>query len=121
MTAIKDEYISDDIVRSDLLPISFLEKSAYTGAKGGLRFRLEKVSLEAEEGKQTKLIRCISWPGPFSYEHTESSLMEEESFPFSEEGLHEICDHLNKRLTILRSEGGTPSACEEAGSGRKGA
>ena len=45
MTAIKDEYISDEIVRSDLLPISFLEKSAYTGAKGGLRFRLEKISL----------------------------------------------------------------------------
>ena len=40
MTAIKDEYISDDIVRSDLLPISFLEKSPYTGSKGGLRFRL---------------------------------------------------------------------------------
>ena len=120
MTAIKDEYISDDIVRSDLLPISFLEKSPYTGSKGGLRFRLEKVSPEAEEGKQTKLIKCICWPGPFSYEHTDSELMKEESFSFSEEGLLETCDFLNKRLAALRAEGCAPALNEEAGFGGKG-
>ena len=102
MSVIKDEYISDSIVRSDLLPLSFLEMSPYTGQKGALRFRLEKrMGEESGDRLGEKLICCFSWKGAFSFDHTEKECMEEALFPFSEEGLKEIIDYLNERLHAL--------------------
>lgn len=42
MTVIKPEMINEHITRYDVLPLSFLKKSAYTGSKSGLRYRMEK-------------------------------------------------------------------------------
>ena len=98
MTVIKEAFISQDIVRSDLLPLSFLEKSVYTGSKGGLRFRLEKQTLETEDGVTKKSIRCLYWKGRLSYEHTPKEDIREASFPFTEEGLQEICSFLTKEF-----------------------
>lgn len=45
MSVIKEAYLSRAVTRADLLPLSFLKKSAYTGAKGQLRYKLEKKSV----------------------------------------------------------------------------
>ncbi len=93
MTVIKDEYISEDIVKSDLLPLSFLEKSVYTGSKSGLRFHIKKM-----EGDGGCFLRCSSWKGPFAYDRTDKVKIEEKDFPFSDEGLSEMISYLNSRL-----------------------
>ncbi|HIU88310.1 MAG TPA: hypothetical protein IAB10_05235 [Candidatus Avilachnospira avistercoris] len=106
MTVIKKEYISRDIVRSDLLPLSFLKRSAYTGSKFGLRFRLERAEKEpeGEGGEKEVYIRCLYWPGPFAYDHAAKESIGEEDFPFSEEGLLSICSFLSSRLHELEGE-----------------
>ena len=42
MGIIKEAYISETVTRHDVLPLSFLKKSAYTGSKRALRYRMEK-------------------------------------------------------------------------------
>ena len=48
MTVIKPDMLTDRITRRDILPLSFLKKSAYTGSKRGLRYKMEKAETEAE-------------------------------------------------------------------------
>lgn len=91
MTVIKESYLSKNIERSDLLPLSFLDMSPYTGSKRGIRFRIEKQT--SEDGEKSLLCSC--WRGPFAYGHTDSSEMTRRSFAFSEEGLSEIVSWLN--------------------------
>lgn len=91
MTVIKESYLSKNIERSDLLPLSFLDMSPYTGSKRGIRFRIEKET--SEEGEKSLLCSC--WHGPFAYGHTDSSEMSRKSFSFSEDGLNEIVGWLN--------------------------
>lgn len=45
MSVIKEAYLSRSVTRADLLPLSFLKKSAYTGSKGHLRYRMEKAAV----------------------------------------------------------------------------
>lgn len=46
MSVIKDDMVSDVITRRDMLPLSFLKKSAYTGSKRSLNYKLEKTEVE---------------------------------------------------------------------------
>lgn len=46
MSVIKDDMVSDKITRRDMLPLSFLKKSAYTGSKRSLNYKLEKTEKE---------------------------------------------------------------------------
>ena len=46
MSVIKDDMVSDVITRRDMLPLSFLKKSAYTGSKRSLNYKLEKTEIE---------------------------------------------------------------------------
>ena len=46
MSVIKDDMVSDTITRRDMLPLSFLKKSAYTGSKRSLNYKLEKTEKE---------------------------------------------------------------------------
>ena len=102
MSVIKNSYLSERITASDLLPLSFLEMSPYTGQKRGLRFRLEKRTEETAEIGSKKLIHCFSWRGPLAFEHTEPGLMDEADFPFSDQGISELIDYLNKKLEVDR-------------------
>lgn len=49
MSVIKDAYKSREITRCDVLPLSFLKKSAYNGSKRMLCYRLEKTEIEVSE------------------------------------------------------------------------
>ena len=74
-----------EINKTDLLPLSFLKKSPYTGSFRGIRYRIEK----QEEGEEKSLL-VYTWPEPYAFSHTPEEEKEKKSFPFSEVGLEEI-------------------------------
>ena len=74
-----------EIDKKDLLPLSFLKKSPYTGSFQGIRYRIEK----QEEGEGKSLL-VYTWPEPYAFSHTPEAEKEKKSFPFSEKGLEEI-------------------------------
>ena len=79
-----------EIDKKDLLPLSFLKKSAYTGSFQGIRYRIEK----QEEGEEKSLL-LSPWPEPYAFSHTAEEEKVKKSFPFSEEGLEEIRVYLS--------------------------
>ena len=74
-----------EINKKDLLPLSFLKKSPYTGSFQGIRYRIEK----QEEG-ECKSLLVYTWPEPYAFSHTPEEEKEKKSFSFSEKGLEEI-------------------------------
>lgn len=97
MTVIKEEFISKSITRHDILPLSFLKKSAYTGSKGGLRFRMEKK--DPEEGTEgERVLVCSLWPEPFAYGETDETQIRQKSFAFSDQGIEEALAWMNEAL-----------------------
>ena len=74
-----------EINKKDLLPLSFLKKSPYTGSFRGIRYRIEK----QEEGEEKSLL-VYTWPEPYAFSHTPEEEKEKKSFPLSEVGLEEI-------------------------------
>ena len=74
-----------EINKKDLLPLSFLKKSPYTGSFRGIRYRIEK----QEEGEEKSLL-VYTWPEPYAFSHPPEEEKEKKSFPFSEVGLEEI-------------------------------
>ena len=78
----------------DIFNIRFYEKSPFYGSFRKMHYRIEKKTEEDE-----KKLEVVTWPGPYNFETTDDSLKESALFPFSEEGLNEVCDHLNKVYT----------------------
>ena len=74
-----------EIDKKDILPLSFLKKSPYTGSFQGIRYRIEK----QEEG-ECKSLLVYTWPEPYAFSHTPEEEKEKKSFSFSEKGLEEI-------------------------------
>lgn len=103
MTVIHKELISREITRHDILPLSFLKKSPYTGSKGGMRFRMEKAEEGEEEKKQTVLL-CSVWPEPFAYEETDPEKIVRKSFAFSDPGIEDSILWLNEEMEKRRQE-----------------
>ena len=65
------------------ISLNYIKKERYTGSNDGMRFLLEKKSVEGEEDR----ILVCTWPEPFSYEKTEEDRKEYREFPFTQEGL----------------------------------
>lgn len=87
---IKEEFISDEIIKKDILPLSFINKSPFTGSKGKIRYKLWM--FEEDGGKK---IKAVWWPGPFCFDKTPDEEKTEAVFPFSEDGILEIISWLN--------------------------
>lgn len=96
------------IQRSDILSISFLKKSVFTGSFQGMRYRLEKVEADEAETDEAKAgkaegaegaesLRAIIWEGPYSYEVVAAEQKESLEFPFSEEGICEAVEWMNRK------------------------
>lgn len=107
--------------RKDLLDMTFYEKAPFSGSLGNLRYRLEKADVpeetplgayaappaetapgegggtEAEEIPTKSVLLLTTWPGPFAFDTTEDSKKEKALFEFSEEGMEEVTDFLNKK------------------------
>ncbi len=97
MGIIKDEFISKEVTRHDVLPLSFLKKSAYTGSKRTLRYRMEKQEKEGGES----VLRLSWWTGPFAYDRTPAEELRVSEHPFSDEGIGECIGELNRVLAEL--------------------
>ncbi|MDO4438458.1 MAG: hypothetical protein Q4B86_03305 [Eubacteriales bacterium] len=104
MTVIKDEFKSKEITRYDILPLSFLKKSSYTGSKGAFSYKFEKTEIdEGEEAEATKktVLRVYFWKGYYAFSETASELIRHEDFSFDDKGIDEAIAYLNARLKEL--------------------
>lgn len=82
--------------RKDVMPISFLKKENFTGGNNGMRFRMEKSSLEEES-----VLLVTAWPEPYCYDATPDEQKVKETFPFTEEGIISGVKWLNSQQNKL--------------------
>ena len=78
------------VERNRLFPLSFFEKSPFTGSDKRLRYRIEKQESDGE-----KHFLVTAWHGEFAFDYTPEEEKVTRNAPFSEEGLDEITDWLN--------------------------
>lgn len=70
-----------------MVSIPFLKKERFTGSKKPMRYFLQK-----EEDQ----LKVTVYPGPYCIEATPEEVMEHEYFEFSEKGLEDAVEWLNK-------------------------
>jgi len=124
MAVITEEMTDKRITRRDMLPMSFLKMSSYTGSKRNLRYKLEKTEVEiaaasgeqadkgaaqasenADEAKAepvTKIVlRVYHWTGAFCFDATPKEEITVHDVEFSDEGIDEAIAYLNEVLEKL--------------------
>ena len=79
------------IKRNDLFHIEFYKHTCFNGSWLGMRYRIEKTP--EEEG--APLLRVTVFPGPYGFDATPEDRKISSYFPFSNEGLDQICTYLN--------------------------
>lgn len=79
------------IERNSLYHIEFYKHTYFSGSYEGMRYRIEKHS---EEASDDQLLATV-FPGPYGFEATPEEKRTTKLFPYSDEGLTEICDWLN--------------------------
>ena len=84
------------IERKDLFHLSFYKKMRFTGSYRGMRYLITKAA-ESDEENAKDILRVIVYPEPYNFEHTPDEEKSHCDFPFTEEGLDEACDWLNKQ------------------------
>lgn len=82
------------IQASDLLSLSYYELAVFTGSFGSLRYRIEKQDID---DKNSLLV--TAWNTPLAFDHTPDEDKETYSTQFSVEGLSDIADWLNQRVS----------------------
>ena len=90
MSVIKPEMMDSKVTRHDLLPISFLKMSSYTGSKRALRYKIQKT----EDGQ----LECITWLTGNAFDHTPEEDLKRQVFRFDDAGLDAIVVYLNEVL-----------------------
>lgn len=75
-----------------MISIPYLKKMVFTGSCQGMRFQIRK-----QPGEEGDKIQAATWPGPYIFSATEDDKKTFREFPFSEEGLLESIDWLNKQ------------------------
>jgi|P1105metagenome_2_1110788.scaffolds.fasta_scaffold01824_8 hypothetical protein len=113
MDIIRPEMLTGEVTRWDLLPLSFLKKSAYTGSKGALRYRIEKVVEEITSGadasgeaqaKEITMLRVSTWNGPNAFDLTPAEEIRQKDFGFTDDALYkDIVSYLNEQRKMTQS------------------
>lgn len=80
--------------RIDLMAIRFYDKEAFTGSLDGMRFRIKLVK---EEEPAREYLQVVLYPDVNCFDKTPDSLKQFYEFPFTEDGLNEIADFLNRQ------------------------
>ena len=80
----------------DIASIPFLKKSPYTGSFQGMRYRIQK-----EEIEEQLYLRVFVWKEPFSFDKTPDEEKISELFDFSNDGLKNILEWLEKMHALL--------------------
>lgn len=81
------------IDRNNLYHLEFYKHTYFSGSCDGMRYRIERLS---EEGIDPLFLVTV-FPGPYGFEATPEEKKETATFPYTEEGLDEVCDYLNNR------------------------
>ncbi len=91
------------IEKKDVLSLEFYKKAPFKGSVGNMRYMIAKLDPpeDAEGGKRQ--LKTTVWPGPYSFEATEESLMSYHLEEFSDEGLGLTVDYLNSRIDEFNS------------------
>ena len=84
---------------TDVMPIPFLKKEAFTGSYQGMRYRMKKKEVPINENSEetTTKLSLFIWPQPFCFDKTEDSQKTEQLFDFSPDGIREAVDWLNQK------------------------
>ena len=85
--------------RSDVLSISYLKKTTFSGSYQGMRFLLKM-----EKGEECTALRVSCWEEPYSYGATKDEDRTEAEFEFSEDGIKKAVDWLNDIWRERREE-----------------
>lgn len=80
------------IARTDIFNINFYKKERFHGSYKGMYYRIEKY--EPKEGDT--VLRVTVWPGPYNFDTTPDEQKTSASYPFTDDGLTEVCDYLNR-------------------------
>lgn len=86
-----------EIERKNLFSIPFYKKTHFSGSCKGMHFKIERAEqlIEGEEERKETIFKVTVWPGPYCLEKTSDEMKYCSTFPFSTEGLDQICDWLN--------------------------
>ncbi len=85
-----------EIISQDKL--KHYEKGTYTGSHKGMRYRIR--SEIKTEGEEEQRFLCLDiWPEPFCFQKTPEEEKEYFLFPFTEEGLEELEEKVNRIYT----------------------
>ncbi len=76
------------VTREALLAFEFYKKRPFKGSDRGIRYMITKTEPE--------MLTAYIWPEPFCFEATPDEQKIHCSFPFSEEGLCEAADWINR-------------------------
>ena len=100
------------IERSDLFHFSFYKKTHFTGSYRGMRYYITKATIESEPTPKqlaehandeepfkvtTDVMRAYCFPEPYNFENTADEDKTYADFEFSEKGLDDACEWLNKQ------------------------
>ena len=80
---------------------------AYFGSCRGMRFRvarepLKNVSRNTPEEQAQGNLKASVWPEPFAYAKADPDTVTDRLFPFSEEGMEQVCAFLNEQAARFR-------------------
>jgi beta-glucosidase/6-phospho-beta-glucosidase/beta-galactosidase len=89
------------IERKDLFHLSFYKKTHFTGSYQGMRYYITKAK-ESEAEDAADVLRAIVYPEPYNFEHTPDEDKTHADFPFTEEGLDEACQWMNREYETRR-------------------
>lgn len=79
------------------ISIPFLKKSDFKGSYCGMRYRLSKITAEGDDRIQAEI-----WKGPKAYDQTQEE-KESCAFPFSDEGIEQAVQWLNRKYEEKKS------------------
>ena len=87
------------LTREDVLSLGYLKKAVFHGSYRGMRFQLQKDSLEDET-----ILRAYAWPEPFTFDKTADELKISQHFGFTNEGLEQSIQWLNQVYPSIKKK-----------------
>lgn len=87
------------IGRQELLAFEFYKLRPFKGSDNGIRYMIQKETLQdekSEDGEGKTVLTAYIWPEPFCFEATPEEKKGSKQFEFSEEGLCEAIEWLNR-------------------------
>lgn len=80
------------IQKQDIFNIRFYAKEKFHGSHKGMHYRIEKFTADESD----PVLRATVWPGPYNFASTPDDKKTCADFPFSEDGLTQVCAYLNE-------------------------